>query len=85
MHIGGTRFTRSTRQLLHGEVDGHNLASLIDSGLIGSMEEGSGRASARAENAQGTPTHSHMSPSKLECTMKKKRKNASRVRNLDLA
>ena len=36
------------------------LCEVIDSGLVGS-----GRGTARAENAQGTPTQSHISPSVL--------------------
>ena len=38
---------------------------MIDSGLDGSTEFLSGRGAARAEDAQGTPTQSHISPSLL--------------------
>ena len=41
---------------------------VIDSGLIGSTDfhsSNSGRGTARAEDAQGTPTQSHISPSIL--------------------
>jgi len=41
-------------------VDG---SGLIDSGLVGSTD--SGRGTTRAEDAQGTPTHSQISPSIL--------------------
>ena len=36
---------------------------LIDSGLVGSTDFSVGRGSARAEDAQGTPNQSHISPS----------------------
>jgi len=44
---------------------------MIDSGLVGSMDfhsshpQGHGRGTTRAEDAQGTPTQSHISPSIL--------------------
>ena len=36
---------------------------VVDSGLVGSAD--SGRGTTRAEDAQGTPTESHLSPSML--------------------
>ena len=39
------------------------LLSVIDSGLVGSTDYG--RGAARAEDAQGTPIQSHISPSTL--------------------
>ena len=38
------------------------LVGLIDAGLVGSI---SGRGAARAKDAEGTPTQSHISPSIL--------------------
>ena len=49
------------------------LAPLIDSGLVGSTDfhsshpQGHGRGAARAEDAHGTPTQSHISQSILVC------------------
>jgi len=40
------------------------LCTVIDSGLVGSTV---GRGTTRAEDAQGTPTQSHISPSILVC------------------
>jgi len=36
--------------------------SLVDSGLVGSTDFHSGRDAMRAEDAQGTPTQSHIPP-----------------------
>jgi len=41
---------------------GVSCSGLIDSGFVGSTDL-SGRGTTRAEDAQGTPTQSHISPS----------------------
>ena len=41
------------------------LTRVIDSGLVGSKDFFSGRGTTRAEDAQGTPAQSHISPSIL--------------------
>ena len=47
--------------------------SVIDSGLVGHSQDLSGRGAARAEDAQGTPTQSGISPSiivyEYQCNM----------------
>ena len=47
----------------HGVLVRGHAGLVIDSGLVGSTD--SGRGTARAEDAQGTPTQSHISPSIL--------------------
>ena len=56
--------------------NGHGFQEMIDSGLVGSTDFG--RGSARAEDAQGTPSQSDVSPSILSI----RRKNGPRLPNV---
>ena len=63
-------YTYKTRQLLTGAASGvgdaaRGLFRIQHPGFLVLIDSGSGRGTARAEDAQGAPTQSHISPSIL--------------------